>query len=226
VDFFDFLYLMKFVRQKSREIQTEELRNFFLKLDRDENGNVAVKDVMRLFKELNLSPRSRQEQLEIKQVLNEVDEDGAGTLNWSKFTHVVQLCQERLERLVRVDEEAYGVGLGFTESRFRDLRKLFLDQKTETCVLQIQEFRKVMNVLQRPYSSEQLLTLFRSFASSEGHLDFRAMLRMLCAIEIHKTDGQLPQDAVKVTPRRSLAERQAIAEMLMSSSTTSLGSYK
>jgi len=216
VDFFDFLYLMKFVRQKSREIQTEKLRNLFLKLDKDERGNVAIKDVMRLFRDLNLSPRSRQEQLEIKQVLNEVDEDGTGTLSWFKFTYVVQLCQERLERLVRIDEERYAMALGFSEDRFRELRKVFLDHKNEACVLQIKELRSVMNALQRPYSSEELLRLFQAFSASEGHFDLRCLIRLLCAIEIQRTEGQLPQDRLKGSPRRSEAERQATELLMMS----------
>ncbi|CAE7374639.1 unnamed protein product [Symbiodinium microadriaticum] len=46
----------------------------------------------------------------------------------------VQLCQERLERLVRIDEERYAMALGFSEDRFRELRKVFLDHKNEACV--------------------------------------------------------------------------------------------
>ncbi|CAJ1333238.1 unnamed protein product, partial [Effrenium voratum] len=115
-------------------VQLEKLQSFFLRLDQDECGNVTIKEAMKLFPELGLSPRSRLEQLEIKQVLNEVDEDGTGSFSWMDFTEVVQLCQERLERLARADEERFALNLNFTLERCHELRKVFLDSKNESNV--------------------------------------------------------------------------------------------
>ncbi|CAK9079819.1 Hypothetical protein SCF082_LOCUS38088, partial [Durusdinium trenchii] len=116
------------------------------------------------------------EQLEIKQVLNEVDEDGTGALGWSEFTQVVLLCQERLERLVRQDEENYAVAVGFTVERCRELRKIFLDSKNEWNVMEMPELRRAMTLMQRPYKSEELLILFNNF-NRGGHMDFRSFIK-------------------------------------------------
>mmetsp|Transcript_118013 Transcript_118013/g.280143 ORF Transcript_118013/g.280143 Transcript_118013/m.280143 type:complete len:822 (-) Transcript_118013:60-2525(-) len=203
INFFEFLYLIRFVREKSREVQLEKLQSFFLRLDQDECGNVTIKEAMKLFPELGLSPRSRLEQLEIKQVLNEVDEDGTGSFSWMDFTEVVQLCQERLERLARADEERFALNLNFTLERCHELRKVFLDSKNESNVLEVTDLRRAMTILQRWYTSEELLPLFAAFAR-DGHMDFRCFARMMHAIEILKTEGQLAQD--KKPPRKSLME--------------------
>lgn len=40
-------------------MQLEELRRFYHRLEQDEVGDIAIKEAMRLFPELGLSPRSR-----------------------------------------------------------------------------------------------------------------------------------------------------------------------
>lgn len=213
INFFEFLYLMMFLRQQSREVQLDDFRSFFQRLEKDKLGNIAMKEAMRLFPELGLSPRSRLEQLEIKQVLNEVDEDGTGALGWSEFTQVVLLCQERLERLVRQDEENYAVAVGFTVERCRELRKIFLDSKNEWNVMEMPELRRAMTLMQRPYKSEELLILFNNF-NRGGHMDFRSFIKMMQAIDILKTEGHLWQDKRKV--------QKALSRSLTSSVTTPL----
>jgi len=195
IDFFEFLYLMKLVRQRDHEGQQERLKYLFEYYDQDRSGEVAIKEVTRLFRDLGLTPRSRQEQLEIKQILDEVDENGDGTFTFPEFAVMVQRCQERLERLVRIDEERYAVSLGYTVERCKELRKLFQEFKhPDYNVLFITELRQVMNVLQRWYTSAQLHEVFAEFASTEsGGIMPRGFLRMMYAIEIAQTHGQLPE---------------------------------
>lgn len=190
LNFFDFLYLMKFMRQQSLEVQIDDVGAFFHRMDKDEYGNIQMKEAMRLFPELGLSPRSRVEQLEIKQILNEVDEGGTGTLSWDQFTQVVLLCQERLERLVRSDEEHFAVSLGFTVERCRELRKVFMDSKNDFNFMEIPELRRAMTMMQRLYKSEELISLFTNFAH-RGQMDFRCFIKMMHAVDILKTESHL-----------------------------------
>eukprot|EP00435_Cladocopium_sp_Y103_P025585 s133_g6.t1 len=210
LNFFEFLYLMKFMRQQSLEVQIDDVRAFFQRMDKDEYGNIQMKEAMRLFPELGLSPRSRVdrvEQLEIKQILNEVDEGGTGTLSWDQFTQVVLLCQERLERLLRSDEEHFAVSLGFTVERCRELRKVFLDSKNDFNFMEISELRRAMTMMQRLYTSEELILLFTNFAH-RGQMDFRCFIKMMHAVDILKNESHLWQDKRKV--------RSALTESLTS----------
>lgn len=197
LNFFEFLYLMKFMRQQSLEVQIDDVRAFFQRMDKDEYGNIQMKEAMRLFPELGLSPRSRVEQLEIKQILNEVDEGGTGTLSWDQFTQVVLLCQERLERLVRSDEEHFAVSLGFSVERCRELRKVFMDSKNDFNVMEIPELRRAMTMMQRLYKSEELILLFTNFAH-RGQMDFRCFIKMMHAVDILKNESRLWKDKRKV----------------------------
>jgi len=194
VNFFEFLFLMRLVRRRELEAQAERLRGLFAYYDSTKSGKIQMKDVTRIFRDLGLTPRSRQEQLEIKQILDEVDEDGDGTFDFKEFSKMVQRCQERLERLVRIDEERYAASLGIANQRCRELRQLFTDHKNlEVNAMMITELRNLMNTMQRWYSSEQLHVLFNGFVREDiGGIDARAFLRMMHAIEIAKTHGQLP----------------------------------
>mmetsp|Transcript_101289 Transcript_101289/g.179993 ORF Transcript_101289/g.179993 Transcript_101289/m.179993 type:complete len:965 (-) Transcript_101289:74-2968(-) len=194
VNFYEFLYLMKLVRQRELEGQIERLKGLFEYYDSSKSGRILMKDVTRIFRDLGLTPRSRQEQLEIKQILDEVDEDGDGSFDFKEFSMMVQRCQERLERLVRIDEERYAVSLGLSLPRCRELRKLFTDHKHPgRNAIFITELRNVMNTLQRWYTSDQLHVLFNEFVREDiGGIDARAFLRMMHAIEVAKTHGYLP----------------------------------
>jgi len=207
LNFFEFLYLLKFMRQQSLEVQIEDVKAFFQRIDKDEYGNIQMKEAMRLFPELGLSPRSRVEQLEIKQILNEVDEGGTGHLSWEKFTQVVILCQERLERLVRTDEENFAVMLGFTPERCRELRKVFLDTKNDFNFMEMPELRRAMTMMQKVYTSEELIVLFSNFARN-GQMDFRCFTKMMHAIDILRNESHLWQDKRKV--RKALTESASL----------------
>ncbi|CAE8725543.1 unnamed protein product, partial [Polarella glacialis] len=131
IEFFEFLYLMKLVRKIVREGQYDKLRSLFNYYDSDSSGQVARSELWRLFQDLGLQPRSRKEQLEMKQIFDEVDENGNGQFTFDEFVVLVQRSQEHLERLVRMSEEQYGESIGLSFKRVRELRKLFQDHKTE-----------------------------------------------------------------------------------------------
>jgi len=183
---------MKLVRKIVREGQYDKLRSLFNYYDSDSSGQVARSELWRLFQDLGLQPRSRKEQLEMKQIFDEVDENGNGQFTFDEFVVLVQRSQEHLERLVRMSEEQYGESIGLSFKRVRELRKLFQDHKTEN-VLSVEGLRAAMNQLQRWYSPEELFELFEGFFREDlGGVDSRGFLRLMGAIEVSKTVGQLP----------------------------------
>lgn len=201
LNFMEFLYLMRQVRLMQRAAQIDRLRELFLQNDTDNKGEVSLKDLSRLFRDLGLQPRTRQAQMEIKQTIDEVDANGDGCFSFGEFVLLVQRCQERLEKLSRIEEETYALSIGLPIERCRELRKVFADhmqisgdQPSAPGVLYIKDLRAAMDNLQRWYSSEELQELFRSFAREDlGGIDSRSFLRMMYAIEFAGTAGRYQQ---------------------------------
>eukprot|EP00438_Fugacium_kawagutii_P025104 Skav213453 [mRNA] locus=scaffold837:612277:616027:- [translate_table: standard] len=94
-------------------------------------------------------------------------------------------------------EENFALSLGFSVERCRELRK----------VLEIPELRRAMTIMQRLYTSEELILLFSNF-SYRGQMDFRCFIKMMQAIDILKTESHLWHDKRKV--------RSALTESLTS----------
>eukprot|EP00933_Yihiella_yeosuensis_P032758 TRINITY_DN26398_c0_g1_i1.p1 TRINITY_DN26398_c0_g1~~TRINITY_DN26398_c0_g1_i1.p1 ORF type:complete len:323 (+),score=81.16 TRINITY_DN26398_c0_g1_i1:219-1187(+) len=208
MNFHEFLHLMKEVRTRQQEADNESLRTMFDYYDADKSGEVSSKEMGRLFQDLGLQPRSRQEQLEIKKIFDEVDDDGSRSFGFSEFCALVQRSRERLERLFRVDEEKYAISLGIPMARVRELRKVFKEHKCQTNVagrapgvICVPELRKIMNHFQRWYSSDEIHQLFHEFSREdlEG-IDSKGFLRMMHAIEIACTAGKY-QQGKRVKPK-------------------------
>jgi len=213
VSFVEFLHLMRILREIDRKAQQERLRQIFDHYDTDKSNEIGIKEITRLFSDLGLQPRTRQEQLEIRMILDEADDNGNGTFAFEEFEVVVQRAQERIDRLTRLDEEKFALELGFSLARCRDLRKVFADHATEDAhVLFVEQLRTVMDGLSRKYTSEELLRLYQAFSSEgNGGIDSKSFLRMMHAIEIAKTHGQLRQPQQAAAGPGSLSPRPAAA---------------
>lgn len=194
-NFTEFLTLMRLVRESNRESQTESLQGLFNRYDTDGSGDIQIKEIHRLFQDLGLSPKTREEQLEIRAILDEVDEDGNGCFDINEFMQLVQRVHERLERISRIDEEKFAMDIGLPLQRCRELRSLFQEVApgeglTHTALLGIGGLRQVVDRLGRRYDSRVLVDLFWSFGRETGGVDGRGLLRMFHAIEVAKTHGQ------------------------------------
>jgi Ca2+-binding EF-hand superfamily protein len=188
----EFLTLMTMVRQLVREASQPELQAAFKKYDTDRSGSLQVKEILVLFANLGLTPRTREEQREIRMILDEVDENGDGEFNFQEFEVLVHRTNEHLDRLTRKQEEDYAAEIGLSCKRCRELRDIFQSAKhLDSMVLSISQLREVVEGLYHRYSSDELLSLFYTFGREDGSgVTGKGFLRMMHAIEIAKTHGQ------------------------------------
>jgi len=212
------------VRRMDRESQQEHLRTIFNKYDNDKSGAIAIKEISKLFGDLGITPRTRKEQLEIRMIFDEVDENGDGEFAFQEFELLIQRVQERLDRLARLDEEEFALQIGLPLQRCREIRKLFQDNVSGgTQLLFVSELRTVMNQLQRRYSSEELLNLFEAFGRQDnGGVDAKGFLRMIHAIEVARTHGQIVKNkkSVVYAPGQSPMAAMVSERMVVKARTT------
>jgi len=216
VDFVEFLFLMRILREHQRQAKMEGLRKIYDRYDYRKNGLIPISDMSRLFRDLKMEPRTKQQQDEIRKIFDEVDENGDGAFAFSEFVVLIQRVQERLERHARKEEEAYAETIGLPLARCRELRRTFQDCLKVGCTeLDITDMRLAMDALRRRYTSSELVALFEEFGSlgSDGQLCLNAkgFLRMMCAIEIERTHGQLELDSVKLRELRNSSKQSIVS---------------
>uniref|UniRef100_A0A7S2FG12 Calmodulin n=1 Tax=Alexandrium andersonii TaxID=327968 RepID=A0A7S2FG12_9DINO len=193
VTFIEFLYVLRLVRRAARERRRGRLMEIFGRYDHDHRGVIATKDMIKLLGDIKLTPRTREEQMEMRRLVDEADRNGEGVLAFPQFELLVQSMREHIERLERNEEQSYALELGIALPHFRYLRRIFECNVAQgTRFLLVDNLRKVMTLLQRRYSSEELLSLFHAFSRQDtGCIDFTGFIKMMHAIEIAKTHGQL-----------------------------------
>merc|ERR1719235_584121 len=106
--------MMQDVRAAWRQRLEPELVNLFKKYDKDNGGSLSFSEVATMIGEMGLNPRSREDQDEIKQLLDSVDADGSGELDFYEFQDLVQRIEEKLKSLQRRRDMQGGEALGFS----------------------------------------------------------------------------------------------------------------
>mmetsp|Transcript_83923 Transcript_83923/g.260984 ORF Transcript_83923/g.260984 Transcript_83923/m.260984 type:complete len:635 (+) Transcript_83923:1117-3021(+) len=202
VNFVEFLGLVRIVRQAACSMQRAQLQGIFRRYEAEGAGVIAIKEVSRLCLDLGMQPRTREEQMEISAIFDEADESGEGVFAYPQFELLVQRVQERLQRLLRLEEERFAMEIGLPLARCRELRYIFQYHAVTECqLLFVSELREVMTLLQRRYSSEELLELFVTFGREDvGGIDAKGFLTMMHAIEVAKSHGQLKQGRATAAP--------------------------
>merc|ERR550537_1116220 len=117
--------MMQDVRAAWRQRLAPELGNLFNKYDKDHGGSLSLSEVATMIGDMGLNPRTREDQDEIKQLLDNVDADGSGELDFDEFQDLVQRIEEKLKSLQRRRDLKAGEALGFTPQQVCELRGVF-----------------------------------------------------------------------------------------------------
>lgn len=185
IDFTEFLGMVQEIREECKRGREEHLRGAFAIHDRHKNGILTTGEVVGLLNELGLIPKTREEQDEIKQLLQDVDLDHSGELNFDDFQTLYQHASERLRGVHRRREETMAAGLGFDMRRLCEFREAFytLDQDGSE-ELSITCLRRAMMLLGKNLSTHDLLSLFQTVdEDGSGAIDFGEFLILMKMIE-------------------------------------------
>lgn len=114
--FKEFLQVVKQLRSFHRGLQRPDLLLTFEKYDKDKSGSLSISEVALMIYDLGMAPRSRYEQAELGSLLQAVDTDGSGSLDFDEFEDLAQRIEERLVSLRRHEEARYAERLGLASS--------------------------------------------------------------------------------------------------------------
>mmetsp|Transcript_105296 Transcript_105296/g.298024 ORF Transcript_105296/g.298024 Transcript_105296/m.298024 type:complete len:750 (+) Transcript_105296:1-2250(+) len=201
MNFRGFLMLARCMRESHRRRAVPERRRLFERFDRDRSGLLDLREVFALVGCMGLSPKCREDQCDMQQLLACVDADGSGEFDFEEFEVLVQRLDWRIKVLQRIHERDVAVKLGFQETEVLVLREAFfvLDSSSQGA-LGIETLRDMASRLSLPLSNQALDEAFEAF-DPEGHgaLDFVGFTRFLLEVGV-----EFPRlQSVIVEPRAS-----------------------
>lgn len=123
-------------------------REMFASVDKNHNASLDIAEVSLLLVELGVQPYSRDDQLEIRNLIDEVDTDGTGDLCYEEFVAFVKRVRERLAVAARRRRRLVAAKLGFGERYLAELRELFWTLDVEDSgSLTLEQLRRALEML-------------------------------------------------------------------------------
>ncbi|CAJ1345426.1 unnamed protein product [Effrenium voratum] len=104
----------------------EDLTASFRYYDRDGSGQLSKQEIYGILEEFGMLPRTKAEQQEVGQVVEQLDRDGSGSFDLLEFHDFFQMMMEQVRLAERKREGELALSLGFSEERCAYLRRTAL----------------------------------------------------------------------------------------------------
>jgi len=126
--YFGFASYLNLVIEIRKEIATQnhdELWKLFKRYDVDGDQELQMPEISKLLDWCNCLPRSHDEQKEIVCMLDEIDEDGSGTINFEEFKNLTLKIKEKQLVAQRLKERECALTHGISEMELFKQREAF-----------------------------------------------------------------------------------------------------
>lgn len=178
------LKLFRSVRADQEKTSEPELSELFKLYDRDMSGELNMVEISAVLSDYGLTPKCRSDQEAMKQLLDQIDEDGSGSFEFQEFLKLIQRIEERMQALQFQREAVVATELGFTAPQVLELRDCFYMLDVDgSGALGVDELREVLDAIRITMTSEQLKELTMTLATPKSVqmddplLDFAGFMR-------------------------------------------------
>lgn len=183
--FSEFVRLIKNLRHMEMEEKSEAIRELFSQYDKDNSGDLSIKEICQVLMDLQIQPRSFAEQEAMAQLIDEADADGSGELNAGELLFLVQkICEKKVE-LRRKEEFKIAKALNFTLDKVNEFRLAFdtLDLQGDG-YLSVSEVWSALAILRWKITDSKFARLMEEVDDDgSGELDFAEFLTLLRKVE-------------------------------------------
>lgn len=181
---------LRAIRRSRRDRDCDKLRGMFRHFDRNGDAVLEIGEVSTVLCQFGLQPRSRTEQVRLKALLEEVDEDASGDICINEFPMLV----EKLRVVASIIEQrkwwVVAKELGLPEVKVLELRRLFcsLDEQ-EDGMLDAKALHQAVSLLRIRISDPEDVhaAVVRHDTSNRRCLDFPQFLRFF--LDLSAADG-------------------------------------
>jgi len=187
VTFVEFLQLINGIRRLSSARNREDLQKLFRRFDKDASGSMSIAECSRLLEQFGLSPKTQQEQRHIGVLLEAIDEDGNGSLDFEEFSHLCQRVKEMLQLKVHHEELKAAKSLNITIAQLQEYKAVFehLDAD-ETGQLSVECVREMVDSVHINVSGDELHEIFTQVDENDsGCIEFIEFLKLISLLHKH-----------------------------------------
>jgi len=170
---------------KLTDEEIDNYRDMFHKYDRAGRGELQKEAIGILLKDLGFKASTVQEREAFRQILEEVDKDGNGTIDFQEFLRLIPALMKKMEEDQRKEDREKAVELGFSEDEHEEFMKVFHDfDEDHSGSLEINEVWGLLKALRRNTSYDDLKSLFtRIDKDQNGSLEYAEFLLLVRELE-------------------------------------------
>lgn len=185
IAFKEFLHLVTTLRKFSRDKNIADLKDIFQQYDKDGSESLSLAECSRMLEQMKLTPKTREEQRQIAILLEEVDEDGSGELDFNEFAQLYQHVSEKLASLNRKAELAVAKNMNLSRSKVEEYSQAFATLDPQGVgELGMDSVRRMMDLLRINISGDALYEKFCEVDEDEsGVLEFSEFLVLMKSVE-------------------------------------------
>lgn len=216
-DHLTFIELLE-LAQEVREYYQDRSRSLqqcrFERYDKDGTGFLSVGEISHLLWDVGCAPHSRREQEEIAQLIQVVDQDGNGEIDFTEFQVLSQRIDEKLKSMRYEAEIEHAMTVGFSEAQLRDLRWVFDSLDADGSEkLSAFEVRAGLAKMDKKVSMHAFETAFNALdEDGSGELDFLEFLDFMQLMR--DGEGIFAEDSQKLPSRAKFFESGLLRRVL------------
>jgi len=188
--FKEFLEIVRGARQVFKFGQASDLHTKFARFDREGDGAITVAEVSKLLDDLGLKPRNREDQQEMKRILDSL-QTGTGKVAFDTFQTLVLRITEFSNTSQRRRERQCAADLKFGHEQVAELRDAFHALDIDDLgILPIEKLRTALDLLRKGMPAERLQEIVHSLDTAGlGGLPFEQFLHFMHVVT-HTDEGR------------------------------------
>lgn len=191
----DFPHFLK-IGQKLREHDRQWLHRVFDKNDRQRDNALDLAEVHGALSECGIRPRTQRESEEIRNLIEEFDEDCSGDVDREEFINLYRFVSERLHKVQREVERQCAIRFAWDDEQFEELRATFLAFDTDASeALDLNEMMQAVETLQKSFSREDLNPVLQEAGLPQHNknikVDFLAFMKIMKSLEDRESIRQI-----------------------------------
>lgn len=203
IGFYDFLCLVKGVRQDTVLIAHDECKQLFAKYDIDQSGSISFNEASDMMADTGLAMSSAKDKASIRELFEEVDQNGSGDIDADEFYSLMQKVMERLRAEAFHNEHQLSLRLGYSASQVAEMREFFqtLDEEGhgEIGIETLQRIPQHLGI----EVSDMAGTLCKLDQNFAGKVDFLLFMKFMSGMEKEKEKEKEKEECQSRTKRPS-----------------------
>jgi len=175
----------------------DQFRRIFDRHDTQKEGRISKRQLNNALSELDKLPRTPEQQLSLVKLIDRLDSDGSGFMEWEEFLQLLRIWTNEALRCETRQALSVGAELGFQADEVEGLRNAFVGHASDKMVMTLRQavvfVREHLGATITPKMMPALRKILKECSGKEdGELDFPTFLRVMRVVKDEMAKGIFP----------------------------------